>query len=461
MTTITNRNSPRHSHTPRSRWLRCAMLALAVGVAPRCAQAVPETPGAPQTQPIVLFGGTVHPVSGPAIERGVVVFDNGKITAVGTDAAVPENAARIDVTGQHVYPGLIDADTGLGLIEIPSVRATRDGAEVGEINPNARAQVAINPDSELIPVARANGVLSVLSVPTGGLLTGTSALIHLDGWTWEEMTVRAPVGLHITWPRFVQPTYRRSFFTPPPAENAEELLARIERAFEDARAYAKQRQAHANLGGAESAGPAYDARWEAMLPVLEGALPVIVRADEWQQIESAVAFAARQKIKLILLGGYDAPRCAELLKQHNVPVIVAGVHRLPQRPGDPYDAPFTVPHRLHQAGIKFCISSSGEAQAVRNLPYHAATAAGYGLAADEALRAVTASAADILGVGERLGTLEVGKDATLLVASGDPLETATQIQRVYIQGRVVDLSNRHTRLWEKYKEKYRRLGIGN
>lgn len=433
---------------------------LVAGAAPQVARAVPEVPGQPQTRPIVLTGGTVHPVSGPTIERGHVVFDGGKITAVGTEVAVPAGAEQIDVTGKHVYPGLIDADTGLGLIEIPSVRATRDAAETGEINPNARAQVAINPDSELIPVARANGVLSVLSVPVGGLLTGTSALVNLDGWTWEEMTVQAPVGLHINWPRFVQPTYRRSFFIPPPQEDAKEALEKIEQAFDDARAYLQARQA-ADGRPADGAGPPYDARWEAMRPVLDGRVPMIARADEWQQIESAVAFAVKQKLKLVILGGYDAPRCAASLKAHGVPVIVAGVHRLPQRPGDAFDAAFTVSAQLHQAGIKFCISSSGEAQAVRNLPYHAATAAAYGLPTEEALRAVTLSAAEVLGAGERLGSLEAGKDATLLVTTGDPLETATQIEAAYVQGRAVDLNNRHKRLWEKYKEKYRRLGIEN
>lgn len=441
-----------------SRWAAACCLALCL-LAPRTARAVPEVPGAPQTQPIALVGGTVHPVSGPNIEGGTVVFVDGRIAAIGADVAIPDGALRVDVSGKHVYPGLIDADTGLGLIEIPSIRATRDGAEVGEINPNVRAQVAVNPDSELLPVARANGVLAVLSVPTGGLLTGTSALIRLDGWTWEEMTVRAPVGMHITWPRFVQPTYRRSFFTAPPAEDAQEALAKIQQAFDDARAYGQQKRAQAV--GPRAASPAYDARWEAMLPVLEGAVPAIVRADEWQQIESAVAFAAREKIKLIILGGYDAPRCADLLKQTETPVIVGGVHRLPQRPGDAYDAPFTVPSRLHQAGVKFCVSSSAEAQAVRNLPYHAATAAAYGLPVDAALRAITTDAATILGVGDRLGALEPGKEATLMVATGDPLETTTQIELAYIQGRVVDLNNRHKRLWEKYKEKYRRLGIEN
>lgn len=459
MTTNSRFRPPVRSTPQRLVW--CAWLCSAALAAPRPAWAVPEIPGAPQARPIVLSGGTVHPVSGPAVERGTVVFSEGKITAVGGDVAAPENAIRLDVTGKHVYPGLIDADTGLGLIEIPSIRATRDGAEVGEINPNVRAHVAVNPDSELIPVARANGVLTALSVPTGGLLTGASALINLDGWTWEEMTLRAPVGMHITWPRFVQPTYRRSFFVPPPAEDAKESIEKIERAFDDARAYRQQKQASAGAAGQAPMGPAYDARWEAMLPVIEGALPVIVRADEWQQIESAVAFAVRQKVKLIVLGGYDAPRCAELLKRHDIPVIVSGVHRLPQRPGDAYDAPFTIPARLQQAGVKFCISSSGEAQAVRNLPYHAATAAAYGLSADDALRAVTASAAEILGVGERVGALEIGKDATLMVTSGDPLETATQIEMAFVQGRSVDLSNRHKRLWEKYKEKYRRLGIAN
>ena len=420
--------------------------------------AAPEIPGKPQDHPIALVGATVHPVTGPALEKATVLFEKGKITSVGKEVIVPPGTERIDVSGKHVFPGLIDAYTNLGLVEIDAVRATKDQSETGTINPNAKAQVAFNPDSELIPVARSNGVLSVLSVPTGGLMSGSSAVMQLDGWTWEEMTVRPITGLHIRWPRIVPV---REFLSVDPEttdqKRREAAIESIQQAFADARAYAAAKKA-ASPGKSE---PPFDARWEAMIPVLEGDIPVIVDADEIQQIQACVAWAAKAKLKLILWGGYDAPHCAELLKKHGVPVIIGGVHRLPQRTGDPYDHPFTLARRLHDAGVRYCISSSGDAWAVRNLPYHAATAAAYGLPREEALKSITLYPAEILGVGDRLGSLYTGKDATLFVADGDILEIPTQVEQAYIQGRKVELSDRHKRLWEKYKIKYQRLGIEN
>jgi imidazolonepropionase-like amidohydrolase len=235
------------------------------------------------------------------------------------------------------------------------------------------------------------------------------------------------------------------------ANNArDDAVERLHRAFDDAQAYRLAREA--------DAGYPLDARWEAMLPVLEGKLPLIVSADELQQIQAAVAFALQQKCRLIVYGGYDAPRCVELLKQHDVPVIVSGVYRLPRRRDDEYDAPYTVPARLHEAGVKFCIAGAGRHSAsnVRNLPYHAGTAAAYGLPADEALKAITLYPAQILGIADRAGSLEAGKDATLFICDGDPLETPTQVETAYVQGRKVDLSDRHKRLWKKYEERLRR-----
>ncbi len=415
--------------------------------------AAPEIPGKPQERPIALVGGTVHPVSGPAIENGTVLFEKGKLTAVGKESALPAGTEQFDVKGKHVYPGLIDSYTTLGLVEIDAVRATKDQAESGTINPNAKAQVAFNPDSELIPVARSNGVLSVLSVPQGGLMSGSSSVMQLDGWTWEDMTVRPVAGVHLRWPRT---TPVREFLASDPEtpdqKRRDTAIESIRQAFADARAYLTAKKA-ASLGKP----PQFDARWEALIPVIEGQTPLVVDADDIQQIQACVAWAAKEKLKIILWGGYDALHCAELLKKHDVPVIVAGVHRLPARPGEPYDHPFTLARRLQDAGIRYCISSSGDAWAVRNLPYHAATAAAYGVTPEEALKSITLYPAQILGVADRLGSLETGKDATLFVADGDILEIPTQVQRAYIQGRQVDLSDRHKRLYEKYQEKYRRI----
>jgi imidazolonepropionase-like amidohydrolase len=429
------------------------------------AQASPEIPGAPQEHPIALVNGTVHPVSGPAIEGATLLFDGGKIVAIGPDVTLSEGVEQIDVRGRHVYPGLIDANSQLGLVEVPTIRGSRDQTETGLVNPNVRAEVAFNPDSELIPVGRSGGVLSVLTVPSGGLIRGMSACMQLDGWTWEDMCLKPAVGLHVSWPR-MQPleAWWIEESAPEQSENRDRALKIIRQALADARAYRTAKLACANGKGPE---PERDARWEAMIGVLEGQTPVVIDADDVQQIQAALAFAEAEGLRPIIVGGYDALECAALVKKHDVPMILGGVHRLPRRRGDDYDAAFTLPARLHAAGIRFCIAgelggaSGTQPSNLRNLPYHAATAAAYGLPADEALKAITLYPAQILGVADRIGSLETGKDATLIVADGDPLEISTHVTAAYIQGRAVSLNDRHKRLWEKYKEKYRRLGIEN
>jgi imidazolonepropionase-like amidohydrolase len=432
------------------RWRRLGMgiaALILLGAIPRTGGAHPEIPGATPAHPIALVGATIHPVSGPAIRDGILLLDRGKIVALGTEIEFPDETERIDVTGRHIYPGLFDPLSNLGLTEINSVRATRDDTEVGPFNPNVRAAVAVNPDSELIPVTRSNGVLLTLTAPQGGLVSGQSAVVQLDGWTYEEMTLLLSAGLHVQWPRMSNllenpPSSRR-------AVSGQDELATLRQHFAHARAYQKARQS-----GSEK----IDVRWEAMLPVLERQLPLIVTADEIRQIQSAVAFADREQVRLIIYGGYDAPHCAELLIKHKVPVIVGGVYRLPLRRSDPYDDAYTLPERLRQAGIPFCISTADRfgAANMRNLPYHAATAAAFGLPRDEAIKAITLYPAQILGVADRVGSLEAGKDATLIITTGDPLETATQVRGAYIEGRPVVLNDRHKRLYRKYREKYER-----
>jgi imidazolonepropionase-like amidohydrolase len=417
-------------------------------LAAAAAYANPEIPGAPQSQPIALVGGVIHPVSGPAIE-GVLLFDEGRIVAVGEEVEIPENAKRVELEGKHVYPGLFDAMSDMGLVEINSVRATLDQQEVGSVNPNVRSWVAVNPDSELIPVARANGVLLTLTAPTGGLISGQSAVMQLDGWTYEDMTLRPSVAMHMIWPLMAPVSDWSVEASAREQLNArDEALERLRRTFADARAYQKARQA-------ENDKHPIDLRWEALLPVLQRETPLVITANEIQQIQAAVAFASEQDVQMILAGGYDAPHCAALLNKHEIPVIVTEVYRLPTRRWDPYDAPFTVPERLRAAGVKFCISGAGRfgASQARNLPYHAAMAAAFGLPRQHALKSITLYPAEILGVADRVGSLEPGKDATLFICDGDPLETRTQIEAAYIQGREVDLDNRHKRLYRKYEEK--------
>jgi imidazolonepropionase-like amidohydrolase len=409
----------------------------------------PEVPGPPQKTPVALVGATIHPVSGPVIEKGTIVFDGGKITGIGAEAAIPDGAEKIELEGKHVYPGLFDALSDLGLVEIGSVRATDDFHETGQVNPNVRAVVAINPDSELIPVARSNGVLLTLTTPSGSLMPGRSAVIQLDGWTWEDMALVPDAALHVEWPQPPRPQRFGREPEVPQGPRPEQAAERLRTILNDARAYA----------AARAADPKFprDARWESLQDVLSGKLPMIVHADDARQINAAVAFCQQEKLKLVLAGGYDAGQCASLLKKHDIPVIVGGVYRLPRRRGDDYDAPFTLPARLKEQGIRFCISSQDRhgASSMRNLPYHAATAIAYGLDADEALKAITLYPAQILGVGDRVGSLEVGKHATLFVSSGDPLDTPTQIEAAWIAGRKVELNDRHKRLFRKYEEKYK------
>lgn len=421
---------------------------LVLSILPRGILAHPQIPGPPQTRPIALVNAVLHPVSGPVLDRGTLVFDQGRIVALGRDVVIPQGAEVIDLAGQHVYPGLFEPLSDLGLIEINSIRATIDYQETGQLNPNVRAVVAINPDSELIPVARSNGVLLALAAPAGGLMSGRSAVIQLDGWTWEQMALQADTALHLQWPSLGEGGARGGRGGQPASPTGMQAIESLRRAFADARAYRAARQADPTFPR--------DARWEALQDVLDGKLPVIIHADQWRQITSAVAFARQERLRMILAGGYDAPQCAALLKEHDIPVIVAGTYRLPRRRGDAYDAAYALPAELHKAGVRFCISGRARfgASQVRNLPYHAAVAVGFGLPEEEALKAITLYPAQILGVADRVGSLDVGKDATLFVADGDPLETPTQVLAAWIRGRKVDLNDRHKTLYRKYEAKY-------
>lgn len=426
-------------------------IAIGIGLTPVISRGGPEIPGEKSRRPLAIVGGTVHTVSGKTLTDATIVIRKGRIAAVGADVAIPKKAERIDATGKHVYPGLFSAHSNIGLVEINSVRATLDEDEAGSINPNVKAWVSVNPDSEMIPTTRSNGVLLALTAPSGGLISGQSAVLQLDGWTYEDLTLEPAVGMHLVWPAMAPVIdWETEKSAKEQVATRDKALTSLRKAFDDARAY---RTAQAS----DRPGP-QDARWEAMLPLLEGEQPLIVAADDLQQIQAAVAFAVEHELRLVINGGYDAPLCAELLVKHDVPVIVSDVYRLPRRRAEPYDTPFTVPKRLHEAGVRFCIAGGGRfgASMLRNLPYHAAMAAAFGLPEKEALRSITLSPAEILGVADRVGSLEEGKDATLIITDGDPLETATVVEAAFVQGRPVDLDDRHKRLYRKYAEKYRR-----
>ena len=409
-------------------------------------------PAPPQVKPIAIKGATIHPVSAPDIPSGTIVFENGKITAIGANATIPSGADEIDGTGKHVYPGLINANTVLGLVEIGAVRATVDVEEAGAINPNVRSITSVNPDSELIPVARAAGVLTALSVPEGGIISGQSAVLRLDGWTPEEMTVLSPAAMHVRWPNLTidrRPRARKS--VKDQQKEIEKAQKQIRDAFQVARSYWQARK---------NPAPDFksDLRWEALMPVFDGKLPLFVHASTLAQIEAALAWAQEMQLKIVLVDGDDAWRVAPQLKESDTAVVLGPATSLPPRRDDDYDSAWSSAAKLQQAGVRFCIASNGRGAETneRNVGYEAGLAAGYGLKKEEALKAVTIYPAQILGVADRLGSLETGKAATLIVTNGDPLDFPAQVEMAFIDGRKIDLSNRQTRLRDKYREKYRR-----
>jgi imidazolonepropionase-like amidohydrolase len=403
---------------------------------------------------IAIRGAKLVTVSGPVIENGTIVLAAGKIAAVGADVGLPADAQVIDGTGRTVYPGLINGLTTLGLTEIGSVPGSVDTTETGDVNPQARAWLAVQPHSELIPVARANGTTVVLTAPLGGLVSGQSALLRLAGSTPEALVVKQPAAMHM-----VYPTGRPSFslarlFEEPELKTLEERvkdrrlsqekeLRRLGHLIEDARA----------LGQRVSAGarPDVDLPEEALAAVARGELPVVMRADGEDEIRGAVRFAGEHGLRLIIAGGLEAWRCADLLKEKDVPVLLS-VDRLPRRESDRYDAAFTNPAMLHRAGVRFAIVSDDAAD-VRNLPYEAAMARAYGLPAEVALRAITLSPAEIFGVADRMGALSVGRDADVIVATGDIMDHRTQVTHVFVDGVAQSLETRHTRLYREFKDR--------
>lgn len=422
---------------------------------------VPKAP--PQTVPIVLKNATLHTIDGGVILNGTLWFANSTIRGVLASGAEPrmpndQQPVVLDMTGKHVFPGLISARTTLGLVELGMVRQTVDTDEVGEQTPEAAALTAINPDSAAIPVARSNGVLIAAVFPSGGQMPGRASVVQLDGWTNADMNVRADAGPIVAWP--TQATFGGRGRRGPSDEGAspdddkqsppwKKTRERIDATFTAARAWLDARLADPSVP--------LDVRHEALVPALRGEAPVFLMADEQEQIESAVLWATGRNLKAVVVGGRDAALCASLLKERRVPVIVDGVHRLPRRDDSPYDEAFTLPARLFEAGVKFCIAGGSDFSNDRNVPYHAATAAAFGLGRPRALQAITLDAAEILGVADRVGSLTVGKDATLFVADGHPFEMKTKIEMAFVKGRQVDLRNKQTELAAKYRERYRQL----
>jgi imidazolonepropionase-like amidohydrolase len=357
---------------------------------------------------------------------------------------------------------LINAATNVGLSEIQAVRESVDLNEIGLFNPELRAEIAFNPSSEHIAVTRASGITSLISLPGAGtssghtrggtLITGQGALMHLQGWTWEEMAVNASAVMDMLFPQIETVPHEYVQFLGAPARPYEELereqrhrLEQLSEFFQDARRYEKAKAAGA---------PDFrrDVRLEAMIPVIDGKLPLLVRAEREKAIKDAVAFADKEKVRIIIANPREIGGTGRLLKDHNIPVVLGETFQLPLRDDDPYDTPYTLPNDFYKAGVKICFGTF-DVEFARNVPFEAAQAVAFGLPREEALKALTINSAEILGVGDQLGSIEKGKLADLILTDGDPMEAKTNIKRMFIEGREVSLESRHTREYEKWLQR--------
>ena len=429
-----------------------AMLALVAGLASPAVIASPMA--TPIEGDVVLKDAIVHVGDGSVIPRANVVLQGGRIAAVTQDAAGPPGARVIDCRGMHVTPGLFAPDTVIGLVEIGAVRATQDSVEVGRINPHVEAWTAFNPDSELLGVAMANGVLHALVAPRGGAVSGMSAVMRLSGWTREDMALQRPAALDVTWPSMA---LRRGTDVKPSVDDQQKAIADSLEELDDlvlrARAY------HAGRAGAGTIPPlALDLRLDAMKPVLDGTIPVVVHAETVPQMRAALDWGKRHGLRLVLEGARDAWEMAAEIAAAKVPVIVGAVRALPDHDFDAYDTRWERPVLLHRAGVKVIFSagsSAGNAWAVRNLPEEAAMTIPWGMPPEEALRAITLSPAEAFGVADRVGSVEAGKMADVVVWDGPPLEITSHAVRLFMRGAEIPIADRHTRLYERYKARPR------
>ena len=401
-----------------------------------------------QRSVVAITNATIHPVTQPMVERGTIVIRDGTIAAVGANVPVPADAEVIDADGADVYPGWINARSMLGLQD-PGASGFADTDEMLDFNPQLRSVVAFHNDSVSIPVTRANGVTTVAVTPSGGLLGGQVAVMNLDGWTWEESTVKAYVGSAFQFPSLAR--FRSPFAVGPDPDRDkpyEDLKKDRDAKLDELAELLEQTRAYAKAGSDR----ATDWVLEALLPVVEGELPLLTRADSAANIRDAIAFAERVGVRLVISGGLEAPLVAQELAEKDIPVIFGPVLTLPTREDLPHAATYAAPSELARAGVKFAFTTGEgvDTQNARLLPYHAAQAVAWGLDRDEAIRALTIHAAEILGVADRLGSIERGKMANLVIAKGDPLQLRTEITHVLINGRDVGLGNKQQALYERY-----------
>ncbi|MBA9076251.1 MULTISPECIES: amidohydrolase family protein [Rufibacter] len=426
--------------------MRKAALLFAALLTGATAWAQVPVPAAKQTKAVAVTGATLHVGNGQVVEKATVAFENGKITYAGPASgfkAAGTAYETINAAGKHIYPGLIQPNSQIGLVEIESVRATLDQQEVGLLNPNVRSVVAYNTDSDIVPTLRNNGVLLAQVTPVGGLISGSSSVVQLDAWNWEDAVVKADGGLHLRWPAMLQ-----SGDTSPAAAQRKQArqqgLQELETLLADASVYKQQAREKENLKLASLTG------------LFDGSKKLFLHVNYGKEMVEAVRFAQKAGIKnMVIVGGADALVVSDFLKENNIPVIYSGVHALPARAGDDVYLPYKMPGLLHQAGILFCLDYDASLHGTRNLPFIAGTAVAFGLPKEQALASVSYNAAKILGVEDKVGSIEVGKEATLVVSEGDLLDMRTnKVSHAFIQGRQLNLTDKQQYLYQKFNGKY-------
>ncbi|MEQ9301783.1 MAG: amidohydrolase family protein [Cyclobacteriaceae bacterium] len=400
-----------------------------------------------QEGPILLTGGVAHLGNGEVIENSAIGFDNGKLTIVGTAGQVDASDYEVvNIEGKHIYPGFILPNSQVGLVEVGSIRAMRDQAERGSINPNIRSVVSYNTDSEFIATFRFNGVLLAETTPVGGRVSGTSSVMEMEGWNWEDAAHTVDMGLHVNWPSKMNTRFDFATFTRQsvPNKDYDAQVAELGDHFVDALAYGAASDKVTNL------------KMEAMQGVFDGTKTLFLHCSGAKEIVESVKFAQASDVdKIVVITGSSALMVADFLKDNDIGVMIPPTHRLPDRVDEDVYGPYKLPNQLNEAGLTVAFYHDGMLAHGRNLPFFAGTAASYGLDKEEALKMITSNTAKLLGIDDRVGTLEVGKDATLFVSEGDALDFRTNIlAHAFISGKQVTLDNKQQELYERYSNKY-------
>ncbi|MFC2122034.1 amidohydrolase family protein, partial [Bacteroidota bacterium] len=411
------------------------------------------SPASKQDKAIAIIGATAHLGNGKVINNALLAFNNGKITQIKSAQDHGLNLSDykiINAEGKHLYPGLILANVSLGLVEVGSVRATVDAAEIGVFNPNIRSIVAYNTDSEVIPTLRSNGILLAQITPGGGLISGSSSIVQLDAWNWSDAAFSTDEGIYMSWPAR---TTRANFFNPEASASQNKIydktVATIDKFFNDANAYK-------NLTDSD----VKNLKLESMRGLFDGTKTLYIRSGGIKENIESITLAKKHNVKKIVLVGVDEDilKMTDFLKDNNIPVIVAGLMRTPKRTDGDVKIQYKIPYLLNKEGILIGLDLPNPTGAF-NLPFYAGAAAAYGMDKEEALKTITSNMAKILGIDNRVGTIETGKDATLILSTGDLLDIRTSnVEFAFIEGRRINLDNKHKRLYRKYKNKYEKQG---